>query len=162
MRTPLSGKRDIGWGYTSVGIFQFGSRRFGLVYFDANNMLPGFRQDLLDDIKKKFGIDAEICTTDTHSVNSLALSASNALGRETNASEVIPVLDRLFVEAIDRLEPVSVAYGTTTLKDFRVWGIGADEMLKKAGKDALNTFKHIVPILAVCGFVAAAWIIYII
>ena len=162
MRTLLAGKRDMGWGYASVGVFQFGKKRFGLVYFDSNNMLPGFRKEIVDNVRKKFGMDTEVCTTDTHSVNSIALSASNALGRETRAREVIPILDRLFVDAIDKLEPVSVAYGTTTIKDFKVWGIGADEMLKRAGKDAIHIFKHIVPVLAVCGFVVAAWVIYII
>ncbi len=162
MRTPISGKRDLGWGYTSVGIFQFGGRRFGLIYFDSNNMLPGFRKEILDNARNKFGIEVEVCTTDTHSVNSIALSASNALGRETRPSEIIPALDKLFVEAIGKMETVSVARGKTTMKDFRVWGIGADEMLVKAGKDALHTFKHIVPFVATCGFVIAAWVIYII
>lgn len=162
MRTLLAGKRDMGWGYASVGVFQFGKKRFSLVYFDSNNMLPGFRKEIVDNVRKKFGMDTEVCTTDTHSVNSIALSASNALGRETRAREVIPILDKLFVNAIDKLEPVSVAYGTTTIKDFKVWGIGADEMLKKAGKDAIHILKHTVPVLAVCGFVVAAWVIYII
>ncbi|MEM3839032.1 MAG: DUF2070 family protein [Candidatus Micrarchaeaceae archaeon] len=162
MKERMPGKKDLGFGYTSVGIFEFGKKRFGIVYFDANNMLPGFRKEIIANARDKFGIDVEVCTTDTHAVNSIALSASNALGRETKAKEIMPELDALFETAIRMLEPVKVAHGAFTVKKLRVWGAGADEMLRKAGKEAIYIFKHVVPILAVCGFVIAAWVIYIV
>jgi predicted neutral ceramidase superfamily lipid hydrolase len=161
LKPALHGKKDLGEGYTSVGIFEFGKRRFGIIYFDSNNMLPGFRNEVINHMKEKFGLDMELCTTDTHAVNSIALPASNALGRETKPSEVMPTLDRIVGEASDRLERVAASHSTITMRNFSVWGRGADEVLVKAGKDAIRTFKHTVPFVIAACFVAAAWVIYI-
>ena len=158
----LPDSKDLGWGYTSVGVFEFGTSRFAIIYVDSNNMLPEFRDGVVNHMKDAFGLEAEICTTDTHSVNSIALNASNSLGRETWLGDFLPVLDRLVGEAEGRLEPVAFSHGTITLRGFRVWGRGADELLLKASKDAIRIFKHVVPFIVAAGFVAAAWLIYIV
>ena len=67
MRSLLHGA-DLGHGYSSVGLFDFAGRKFAMVYIDANNMLPGFRNSVIKRIKERYGIDSEIYTTDTHSI----------------------------------------------------------------------------------------------
>ncbi len=98
--------KDIGNGYTSVGIFGTAGKKFAMLYFDANNMLPRFREELLKHVMKKFGVECEALTTDTHAVNSITLPASNVLGRHTTLASVIPVLDEMIEEAIANMEPV--------------------------------------------------------
>ncbi len=87
LKKPLGNPKDMGEGYTSACVFGFGGRLFGIVYFDANNMLPEFRSRIIRHVREKFGIDIEVCTTDTHSINSLSLSASNSLGRHAERRE---------------------------------------------------------------------------
>lgn len=158
----LKYNKDIGNGYTSVGIFSFGSRKFGMLYFDGNNMLPYFRDGLIAHVREKFGIEIEVYTTDTHHVNTIALSASNAMGRRTTLEQMLPIVDDLFIEAINNMEPVSCAYGKIRVGNFRVWGSGSEERLVRASKDALRMLKYVVPFVIAGGFVIATWIIYIV
>ncbi len=160
LRHTLPGSKDIGPGYTSVGIFGFGNKHFAMIYFDANNMLPSFRDDIINHVKKKFRMDAEVYTTDTHAVNTIALPASNALGRHTRANQIIPLLDSMIYEAKKKSCPVSVFYDNFTMKKFKVWGEGADELILKAGREGIRILKHVVPIVVGVGFVIAAWVIY--
>ena len=157
----IVGKRDIGSGFTGAAVFEFGGRRFCLVNFDANNMLPGFREQVLKRIKERYKMDAEVCTTDTHAVNSIALSASNVLGRRTRFSEVSKQIDNMIDKALAEMEPVSYAYENIVMSNFNVWGKGSGEAIVKATRDIIRTGKRIVPFLIAAGFIVAAWIIYI-
>lgn len=156
----LSGARDLGTGYSSVGIFSSGKRRFCMVYFDANNMLPAFRESVIRHVRERFGIDAELYTTDTHSVNSLAMSASNCLGRYTRAGEILPILDGMIDEALRDLGPVSSAYASSTIRGFKTWGTGSEALITKVGMEIIRMSKRYVPFIVVLGFIVAAWIIY--
>ncbi len=162
LKRMLPNAKDMGNGFTSAGVFSFGGKKFAMLYFDSNNMLPSFRSEVLEHIRKKFGLRAELYTTDTHAVNTIALPASNALGRYTKAKDVMPLIDDLMSEAISRIEHVSLYYESFTIKRFKVWGEGADEMIIRASKEAIRTFKHVVPFVTAAGFVIAAWIIYIV
>ncbi len=153
---------DLGDGYTSVGIFGFNSKRFCLVYFDANNMLPGFRDEVMAHIRKKYRMHAEVCTTDTHSVNAINSSASNCLGRQTHAGSIIPVLDQMIDDALRDIEPVSYAYKRTLMKDFAVWGEDAGAMIERASKEVRMRVKYATPGLVLAAFVIAAWVIYVV
>lgn len=154
-------RKDMGTGYTSVGVFDFNGRRFGMLYFDANNALPEFRNELLSHVKDKFGFDAELCTTDTHSVNTIALPASNVLGRETKPEELFPILDGIIAKALTNVEPVEYAYAKTTIKGFRVWGHGTDDALLKVSRQVIKNGKTLVPLILAAGFIIAAWVIYL-
>ncbi len=155
-------RRDLGDGYTSVGVFQFGKKRFCMIYFDANNMLPSFREDVIRHVLEKFGADSEVYTTDTHSVNTIALPASNVLGRETKPGEMMPILDNMILQALGNVEEVSYAYSETTVKGFKVWGTGMDDILVKVGRDSIRAGKTKIPIIIAAGFIIAAWVIYLI
>lgn len=158
----FKGSKDIGKGFTSVAVFEFGKKRFCIVYFDSNNMLPRFRDEVIKHIKKKFRIDAELFTTDTHSVNSIALPASNALGRQTQPGKILPIIDQLVDEAVGDLGEVKIAHKKIIFKDLRVWGSGAEESIIKASREVIRVGKRVVPFVIVAGFILAAWIIYII
>ncbi len=151
---------DLGSGYTSMGLFKFGRRRFGIIYVDANNILPGFRESVISHIKSKYGIDVELCSTDTHSVNSIALTARNSLGRYTNFVELEPLLDTMVERAAKNMESVKCARGSFQFKRFKVWGANAEELITKVGIDIINIGKYVVPFIIVAAFIIAGWIIY--
>ncbi|MCL5100489.1 MAG: DUF2070 family protein [Candidatus Marsarchaeota archaeon] len=152
--------KDLGNGYTSVGVFEFKGKRFCMVYFDANNMLPTFRSNLIDYIRKNCGMYAEIYTTDTHSVNSLALSASNVVGRYTNVNEIKPIIKGMIDKAISEMEYVDYSYQKIIVKGFRTWGTGAGDALVEMTRDTIRSVKKTVPIIVVLGFIVAAWVMY--
>lgn len=158
----LNNPKDVGEGYTSVCVFKFGSKRFCLVYFDANNMLPNFRNALLDHIRKKYNMDAELCTTDTHSINTVSYSASNSLGRYTRADMAIPVIDSLIKKALKDAEPVSYAYKREEIANFPMWGEKADELIETTSREVKRTLKYVAPALVVLALIVAAWVIYVV
>ncbi len=153
---------DLGAGYTSFGYFDFGTEKFGLLCIDANNMLPGFRNAVIRHVKKKYRIEIEMCTTDTHSVNSIAMSAKNSLGRYTKHTEVIPAVDSLIEKAMGDVEPVKFSVGSFRYDNFMVWGKGSEELLNKVSADIIRIGKRIVPLVIAFAYIIAGWIIYII
>jgi predicted neutral ceramidase superfamily lipid hydrolase len=153
--------RDIGNGPLSACVFAYGRKRFCMVYFDANNMLPSFRSEVLKHIKNKFGIDAELCTTDTHAVNTLSLPASNVLGRETRPNAVLPVIDALITKSLSCMKPVHASYSEPTLKNFKVWGKGSEDLMIKVSRDVIHTGKRRLPLIITGFFILAMWIIYV-
>ncbi|MDE1874418.1 MAG: DUF2070 family protein [Candidatus Micrarchaeota archaeon] len=158
----LGSPRDLGEGYTSVCVFKFGRKKLCLIYFDANNMLPGFREKLLDHVSRKFRVSVETCTTDTHSINTISSSASMSLGRKTGVDGVIPIIDVMVKEALDSLEPVSYAYRKLKVKDFYVWGEKADMLIERAGAEVRRMIRYIAPLFVAAAFSIAAWVIYVV
>ncbi len=159
----LIGKqKDLGDGFTSAAVFDFGKRKFCIIYFDANNMLPSFRSAIIEHVKSKFHMDCEVCTSDTHSVNSLAFTASNVLGRYTSVKSMIEVVDSLLEVASSNTTNVKAAHLRFTIDNFMVWGEGVEDQIKKASTEIIKKVKHIVPVVITAGFIAAAWIIYMI
>jgi putative membrane protein len=157
----IKDSQDLGKGYSSVGIFKFGKERFAMVYFDANNMLPSLREKIIDHIKDKYGIDSEVYTTDTHSVNSLAKPFTNVLGRDTSAYKLIPIIDIMVENALKNIEKVSIAYTEFSIPNFTVWGEDAEEKILEIGKLIIRRLKYAMPFVIAAGFVFAAWIIYL-
>ncbi|MCL5427871.1 MAG: DUF2070 family protein [Candidatus Marsarchaeota archaeon] len=152
---------DLGRGHLGVAVFGFGSRRFCMVYFDSNNMLPSFRSDVIGHIRDKFGIEAEAYTTDTHGVNTLSLPVSNVLGRRTRPSALMPAIDALVAKSLRNMGHSKVSYSHVVLKRFKVWGKGSEEMMTKISRDVIRLGKRLIPALISGFFVLAMLIIYV-
>lgn len=125
-------------------------------------MLPRFREKIIEHIKIKFGMDAEICTTDTHSINSISSSASSSLGRYTDANDVIKIIDTMVKKALADTEPVSYAYKKTKVADFPVWGEKADMLIERTSQEVQRMIKYVAPLLLMLAFIVAAWVIYVV
>jgi predicted neutral ceramidase superfamily lipid hydrolase len=162
LRKLVGNPKDMGDGYTSACVFGFGDRRFGIVHFDSNNMLPGFRSKIVGHLREKFGIEVEVSTTDTHSTNSLGLSASNSLGRHASIEKVMPLVDDLVQGAISGMEPASYSYRSIRIGNFAVWGKDADALIERTSREVKRILKYVVPALVIATFIIAAWVIYIV
>lgn len=158
----LGDPKDLGEGYTSVCIFKFNGKKLCMLYFDANNMLPAFRDKLLQHIKGKFGISAEVCTSDTHSINTIAYSVETSLGRHTNINKVLPIVDTMMEKALHEIEPVSYAYKRIRVENFPVWGEKADMLIERTSREVRRMLKYGAPLLVALAFVIAAWVIYVV
>lgn len=159
---PLGNPKDVGEGYTSACVFGFGDRMFGLICFDANNMLPGFRSRIIDYARARFGMEVEVCTTDTHSINSLSMDQSNALGRHTSVERILPIVDSLLSGALESMEPARYAYRNIIVDDFAVWGKDADALIERTSQEVKRLLKYAVPALIAAAFIIASWVIYIV
>ena len=162
LRQALKGNQDMGYGYTSVGIFETKSSKFCMIYFDANNMLPGFREKVISHVRNKYGMEPELYTTDTHAVNSIALSASNALGRTTKPSEIFPIIDNLIEDAQKNMAEVRSAFREFYIENFAVWGDDAADKIVEVIQDINRKSRRMIPVLIAAAFIIAAWVIYVV
>jgi predicted neutral ceramidase superfamily lipid hydrolase len=153
---------DIAKGNLNIAVFKFNGFKYAIVQFNANNALPQMRNAIVSHLKKKFGVNAELYTTDTHAVNSLEFSANNVLGRHTKYEKLQPLIDQTMVAAISNMEIVSVYHGSHDMKKFKVWGPDTMENMITIAKSTYGITRLLVPIIVVLGFIAAAWIILVI
>ncbi len=158
----LGGPTDMAPGNLNVVVFQFNGFKHAVIQFNANNMLPSLREDLLARVRKKYKVDAEIYTTDTHYVNSIKKNESNVLGRHTKYARIAPILDRAVKEALENVEGVEVYYKKDMAKRFRIWGPGVRERAFDVVNSVVGMAKILIPGMIVAGFILASWIISIV
>jgi len=150
---------DMAPGNVNVIVYKIGEKTFGVVAFNANNANPKFRERLLTHINKKFGIEAELYTTDTHYVNSLRQTASNVLGSEVKYSDIIKDIEIMVKTAINNMEDAQLVYKSSKIKNFYIWGSNQREKMLTALDSMIATDKVLVPVIIAAGFLIAAWII---
>lgn len=84
-----------------------GSRRTAYVVVDGNNMVPGLRDRIVDDLlagEPRLD-DVEVMTTDTHVVNTV--ESDNRVGDAVDGDELVAAIRRLAEEALADREPVA-------------------------------------------------------
>ncbi len=95
-------------------------QRTAYILYDGNNMLPGVREKIHNEIKELVD-EAKIMTTDNHAVN-YTPSGYNPIGFSCHIDKIINITKKLVEEAIDDLEPVSVGINTGFVKNVYVFG----------------------------------------
>ncbi len=155
----LNKQKDLGPGNLNIAIFSFDNFNYAIVQFNANNLSPLLRTKILNYISKKYKINAEIYTTDTHFVNSISSSAKNVLGRFTSFKLLIPFIDKTMQQAINNIEPVKIYYNNQEIKKFLVWGPNIREKTLAVVDSVLSTAKILIPTILILGSIISIWII---
>jgi predicted neutral ceramidase superfamily lipid hydrolase len=158
----LGAARDLAPGNSYAMVFRLNGMRRTMLFFNANNMLPSLREDVIAHVKRKFGLTAEVYTTDTHYVNSLDKTASNVLGRYTTFKMLEPFVDRAVSTAVLNIEPVKAYHRRSVIRNFLVWGPNIRERMGAVISSMFGLARVVVPLLIAVGFVAAAWLITIV
>jgi predicted neutral ceramidase superfamily lipid hydrolase len=160
--TLLGHPIDIAKGNLNVAVFQFNEFKYAIIQFNANNVLPQLRNAIVKHIKRKYNVNAELYTTDTHAVNSLEYTARNVLGRYTKHEKIIEQVDKAMKEAMLDIEPVTVSHNKGEMKKFKVWGPDIMESMLNIAKSTYGITRLLVPLIVVVGFIVAAWLILVI
>ncbi len=155
----LGRPEDLAPGRLNVMIFYFNGFKYAIVQFNSNNVLPYYRNEIIDHVKKNYGIECEVYTTDTHFVNSLDRNASNVLGRSTKLNAIMPLIDKAFKSATTNAEIVEMRYKKDTLKRFHIWGPNVREKMIAVITSVMGLARIVVPAIVAAGFVVATWII---
>jgi putative membrane protein len=148
--------KDIGRGNLNAAAFSFGSFSYVLIQFNSNNILPSLRNEIVAYVKRKYKVDAEVCTTDTHSVNSIEWTVENVLGRYTKFKALVPFIDRAVSGAIKDIEPVRIYHKKIVLKKFPVWGPELGDIMVDLTTSVVAKARILSPIIIVSGFIIAA------
>ncbi|MGC8496067.1 MAG: DUF2070 family protein [Candidatus Micrarchaeia archaeon] len=151
--------KDLAPGNLNVAIFAFNGFKYAIIYFNANNMLPKLRAAIINHVKEKYGINAEVYTTDTHMVNKLDLDAANVLGRHSSQRELLKIIDKAVSAAIADIEEVRCYYYTQKIRNFKIWGQNARERIGAVLNSVYEIAKVLVPVIIAGAFIIAALII---
>ncbi|WP_332449253.1 DUF2070 family protein [Methanoculleus sp.] len=119
VRVPFS--REQGFGSLGVQVLatEVGGKRAAYVLIDGNNMAEGVRERLRS-VALGHADDAEIMTTDTHTVNTI--SGKNPVGYMVPAEEIVPYVEQAIGEAVADLAPARVGAATATCEGIVVFG----------------------------------------
>ncbi len=150
---------DLGPGNLNAVLFGVNGFRHVMVQLNANNMLPSFRDGIIKHIRSRYKISAEVCTTDTHYVNSLEKNASNVLGRQTSFSRLLKLVDAAVETALSNIEPVEVYYKKGAMEKFKTWGPEVRAKSVAIITSVTSIARLLVPAIVIAGFVLASWII---
>lgn len=111
----------IGPGGVKAAVFHIGHKKACFVVVDANNCVPGFRQEVLKAIEKHHKFDfVDILTTDSHAVNSIS-GIHNPLGERINKEIFLKEAEKVVSEALKNLEPCTVG---SSIKEFEIEVLG--------------------------------------
>jgi len=155
----LNNPDDLAPGALNIAIFSFNGFKHGLLQFNSNNISPSFREGIISHVKKEYGIDAEVCTTDTHYTNSLRYTASNVLGKSTKLNRLLPLIDEGIESALANTEQVHIYYYKTVMDNFKIWGTNQRDKAIAAVNSMMAVAKILVPIIIVVGFLVASLVI---
>ncbi|MGC8648222.1 MAG: DUF2070 family protein [Candidatus Micrarchaeia archaeon] len=155
----LGAPQDLAPGAMKVAVFAFNGYKRAMILFNSNNMLPSMRNSIIKHVKSKFGVDAEVYTTDTHYVNSLRESAANVLGRHTSYADLEPFIDEAMKSALGDLEESKAYYSMRKVSNFLIWGASSRERIRIAIDSMFSIVRMMIPILIVFGLIVAAWVI---
>jgi predicted neutral ceramidase superfamily lipid hydrolase len=155
----LGGPIDLENGNMNIMVFDIKGYKYGIMQFNSNNMLPSLRESIVRYVKKRYNIDMEVCTTDTHAVNSISIPASNVLGRETKFEKLKPLIDAHILEAITKINSYVIGNEHIDVKNFSVWGKNSRERITAVLSSVISIAKILVPTIIIVGFIAAAWIV---
>ena len=119
VRVPFT--REQGFGSLGVQalVTEVEGKRAAYVLIDGNNVAPGVREQLravaLEDVD-----EAEIMTTDTHTVNTI--TGKNPVGYVVPAKAIVPYIEQAVSEAIADLAPARVGAATASCEGVVVFG----------------------------------------
>ena len=119
VRVPFS--REQGFGSLGVQVLatEVGGERAAYVLIDGNNVAAGVRERLLPVVLDHVD-EAEIMTTDTHTVNTV--SGKNPVGYRVPVEDIVPYVEQAVREAVEDLAPARVGAATAFCERINVFG----------------------------------------
>jgi putative membrane protein len=118
--SDLDRKDGMGQSGIKVMVVEVDHQKTAYILLDANNMIQGFRDEIIEEIQK-LGLDlVEVMTTDTHYVNTLS-GGHNPVGVKKK-EQIMEGVIGCVRKALDDLEPVEVGCKTSRLSGINTLG----------------------------------------
>jgi putative membrane protein len=139
----ISAKEGVGPGGIISLVMRTAGREMALITVDGNNMIPGFREEVISILKAQGFDDAEVVTTDTHVVNAISLSSRGypPVGRyrsDETMEHILVASER----AREALKSVEVGLGFGTVKGLRTFGEKGFDILTQDVAEAAGIAKR--------------------
>ncbi|PVX27183.1 MAG: hypothetical protein CW716_03645 [Candidatus Bathyarchaeum sp.] len=150
-------QQGMGAGGITVIVTEVDGHKSAYVTIDGNNMVTGLREKILLALTELGVEDAEILTTDTHSVCGMIRSARgyNLVGEAIDQQKLISYIKEATVLALEDLEPATASWCTEVIPSVKVIGEKQITELTVLADKTTETVKRVAVIL----FPAAAVIV---
>ena len=155
----FSKEDGIGYSGIKVLVLEVKNQKTAYILIDGNNMIIGYRQEIIERVKS-LGIDAmEVMTTDTHSVNTLA-GGHNPVGKNKKEA-ILEHIEDCTKKAMLDLEPVSVGCKSARIENLNTLGPTNSTELVSTISSIVAVSKIIAPlILLLAVFFVFVWTFY--
>ncbi len=148
-------KHGVGFGGGIIQVFEVGSKKSAYITFDANNMIKGLREKILEASLKMGITETEVMTTDTHEVNGVvpAKLGYYPLGEKIDLKSFFLKIKSSIRKAFENLEEVKVFHQHRSIK-VNVFGLRLFKELTIVGYKIIGIIlSSLLPILAVSIFI---------
>ncbi|RLE52127.1 MAG: hypothetical protein DRJ20_00775 [Candidatus Methanomethylicota archaeon] len=161
--TEYTEKQGIGRGGVIGTIIECSGKRFAAIIFDGNNMIPEFREKVLQALKSMGLEEAEVLTTDTHSVNALTTVARgyHPVGELVSQSKLIEYATEVARDALENLSDVAYTIESVTVQEVKVLGENLLQKISQAIEISLITAKQVAVIAYSLAIVTSVLILLI-
>lgn len=122
-----------------VMVVETNGQKVAYMLYDGNNMVPGLRERLLA-ASRDFVDDAEILTSDNHSVNA-TIGGYNPVGWKTDQELIVDRSRSALAKAIENVEDVEVGAKIGTIHGFQVFGHQSAARLSTVVSSTLSTLR---------------------
>lgn len=146
-------KQGFGDGGLMVMVVEVDGQKTAYIVFDGNNMVVGFREEIVEEIKREGFEVVEVATTDTHAVVGWrAKEGYLPIGKDVDKDRVLRKVVELVKEAYSKREECVIDYFRTTVRDLhflgyegmeRLWSV-TDASIKRAKKGGFMAIISII------------------
>ncbi len=144
---------SLGKAGLKTAVFETGGKLSAILLFDANGITPGFRRKIIDEVRIS-GVDCEIYTTDTHSINAVS-GVLNPLGNREDDMFLKRVLDSVET-AKSKLSDVETGLKTERIK-IKVFGTQQSSELLGTISSIVAVVRFAVPIVFLITALFVLW-----
>jgi putative membrane protein len=149
---------DEGMGPCGIGalVVETQAGRNAYIVFDSNNIIQGFREEVLGHVSSLGFVEAEVMSSDTHIVN--AIGATNRgyhpAGEAMEQERVLQYVE----EALKGVElsPAEASFTRAAVDDVPIIGVKGIEVLRDVVKTSFRVFIRTAAMVLPLSFVAAA------
>lgn len=149
----FSKKHGVGEAGLHVAVIEAGGKRGCIVLFDANNIVPDFRKQLLGDLKGYCFDYCEIATTDSHVVNTIN-GAHNPLGLHADRGEMAKRVYSCVEKALVDLEECEAAVETVKVP-ITIYGAKRQSEILTIINSVISIARIIAPLALVASIILA-------
>lgn len=155
----FSKEDGIGQSGLKVLVVNVENQNTAYILLDSNNMVIGYRENIIEEVKK-LGVHAvEVMTTDTHSVNTLA-GGHNPVG-SNKKDEIIECIIKCTKKSLNDLEPVSVGCKSARIENLNTLGPTNSTELVSTISSIVAVSRIIAPLVLLSAlFFVFVWIFY--
>ena len=135
----VSEREGLGGMGIQAMVVETNGQKVAYLLYDGNNMIPGLRERLLA-ASRDFVDDAEILTTDNHSVNA-TMGGYNPVGWKADQEIIVEKTKDALRAALGNVEDVEVGARMGTIHGFRVFGHESATRLATVVSSTLSTLR---------------------